>query len=37
MNKETLKYRIEYALEHIYKYDIKGVHNLIHSIESRVI
>ena len=56
MNKETLKHRIEYALEHIYKYDIeveyviwtygeiavrnydiKGVHNLIHSIESRVI
>lgn len=23
MNKETLKYRIEYALEHIYKYDIE--------------
>lgn len=31
MNKKTLKHRIEYALEHIYK----GVHNLIHSIESR--
>lgn len=72
MNKETLKHRIKYALEHIHKYDIeveyviwaygeiavrskktdelicfyaetgtvrnydiKGVHNLIHSIESR--
>lgn len=74
MSKETLKHRIEYALEHIRKhdievvhviwsnseiavrskktdeliyfyagtgtvrnYDIKGVHNLIQSIESRVI
>lgn len=74
MSKETLKHRIEYALEHFRKYDIevvhiiwsnseiavrskktdeiiyfyagtgsvrnydiKGVHNLIQSIESRVI
>lgn len=74
MDKETLKYRIEYALDHIHKYDIevehiiwsngeiavrskrtdelicfyagtgtvrnydiKGIHNLIQSIESRCI
>ena len=37
MDKETLKCRIEYALDHIHKYDIKGIHNLIQSIESRAI
>ena len=26
MNKETLKHRIEYALEHIYKYDDTNIY-----------
>lgn len=37
MDKETLKYRIKCALDHIHKYDIEVEHNLIQSIESRVI
>lgn len=33
MDKEKLKHRIEYALNHIHKYDIE----VEHTIESRVI